>query len=271
LSKDERLAGLDFYAGEMEFGTEAGEGGLNEIEFTCGDSAGDEEHVGLHRLSKRGVKGFGGVGGGGEDDWLGAGVGNKCGEHGGVGIADFAESGFGANGNEFVAGSEDGYSRTFVDVELGITAGSSEGDLGGSETRAGLEKFIAATGLGAFSDDVFAGLDFALGSEANRVGRYFYMFEHDYAIGARGDGGTGHDFPCFAFGQTASGGLAGMRGAGDGKRDMRGGFGGATRVSIAGGTREWGLIVVGRDGGGEDAVEGVGELDALGAGIRLPG
>ena len=72
-----------------------------------------------------------------------------------------------------------------------------------------------------------------------------------------------------ALGQRTCGGLAGVRGSGDGKRDVRGGLSGAAGVSIAGGARERGLIVVGCDGGGEDAAGGVGESDALGAGICM--
>ncbi len=121
----------------MEGGAKAGESGFNKIEFACGDSAGDEEHVGLHRLRERLVEGFGGVGGGGEDDGLGASVGYECGEHGGVGIANFTGSGFGADGNELVAGGEDGYSGTDVDLEVRVSAGCGKGDLGGGELGAG--------------------------------------------------------------------------------------------------------------------------------------
>ena len=251
----------------MEGGAEAGEGGFNEIEFACGDSAGDEEHVGLHRLCECGVEGFGGVGGGGEDDRLGAGAGYECGEHGGVGVANFAGSGFGADGNEFVAGGEDGYAGTDVDVEVRVSAGCSEGDLGGGESDPRGELFITTAGLCAFGDDVFAGLDFALGGEADCVVRSFYVFEHDDAIGAGGDGGAGHDFPRFAWGKRAGWCLSGMRGSGDGECMCAEASSGAAGVAIAGGAREGGLIVVGSDGGGEDAAGGVGERDALGAGI----
>ena len=112
---------------------EAGEGGFDEVEFASGDAAGDEKHVGFQSLRESGVEGFGGVGGGGEDDGFGAGVGDECGEHGGVGIADFAGAGRGVDRNEFVAGGEDGDAGTDVDVEVRVSAGGGEGDLGGGE------------------------------------------------------------------------------------------------------------------------------------------
>jgi hypothetical protein len=54
-----------------------------------------------------------------------------------------------------------------------------------------------------------------------------------------------------------------MRDAGYGEGEMRGCFGSAAGVSIAGGAREGGLIVVGVDRSGEKAVEGAGEIDAF--------
>ncbi len=52
---------------------------------------------------------------------------------------------------------------------------------------------------------------------------------------------------------------------------VRGCLSGAAGVSIAGGTREGGLIRVGCDGDGKYAASGVGKRDALGAEICLPG
>ena len=84
LSEDEGLAGLDFYAGEVELSSKAGEGGFDEVVLPCGDSAGDEEHVGLLSLSEGSVEGFSGVGCGGKHDGFGASSCDESRKHGRV-------------------------------------------------------------------------------------------------------------------------------------------------------------------------------------------
>ena len=107
-AEDEGFAGLDFYAGEVELRAEAGEGGFDEVVFACGDAAGNQEHVGFGGLCEGCVEGFGRVGGSGEDDGFTTGAGDEGGKHGCVGIADFSRARCGVDGDEFVAGGENG-------------------------------------------------------------------------------------------------------------------------------------------------------------------
>ena len=72
-AEDEGFARLDADAGEVKMCAEAGKRGFDEVEFAGRDAAGDEEHVGFASLCRGGVEGFGSVGGGGQDDGLGAG------------------------------------------------------------------------------------------------------------------------------------------------------------------------------------------------------
>ena len=148
---------------------------------------------------------------------------------------------------------------------MSVSAGGGQGDLGGGEPDAGGELFITAAGLRAPAYKVVARIDGAGRIESNGIVGFFDVLEHDDAIGSGGYGGAGHDFPGFAFGQRSGGRLAGVCRSGDGERLVRGSFSGAAGVAIAGGAREGRLIVVSGDGGGEDAIEGVGERDAPGA------
>jgi len=259
---------LDTDTGEVEPCAEASKGGFDKVKFAGGNATGDEQHVGFESLREGSVEGFGGVNGGGKDDGFSAGVGDECGEHRCIGIANFAVAGDGINGNKFVAGGENGYARTNVHIELCIPAGGGEGDLGGSEIGAGGELFVAATRLRTFGNDIFPGVDGAGRNESDaatrNVGGFFHVLEHDDAVGIGGDGCAGHDFPCFAFGQRTGWFLACMCRAGDGKREMRGGFSRSASIAIASGARKGRLVVVSCDGRGEDAAIGVRESDALG-------
>ena len=225
----------------------------------------------LRACARGGVEGFSGVGGGGEDDWFGACAGDECGEHGGVGVADFAGAGSGVDGDEFVACGEDGYAGTDVDVEMRVSAGGGEGDLGGTELSACGELFVAAAGLRAFGDDVVAGVDFVRGARGGLLRRSFYVLEHNDAVGAGGDGCAGHDFPGGAGRQRAGGRFACVRGSCDGECRVRGGLCGAAGVTVAGGTRERGLIVFCWMGAARMRSRRVAQRDALGAGFFLPG
>ena len=112
MTEDEGFAGLDFYPSEVEMRAEAGDRGFDEIVFSGRDAAGDEKHIGLCSLSQCGVEGVGSVGGGGQDEWFATGLCNEGSKHRGIGVADFAGAGCGVDGNEFVAGGEDGDART---------------------------------------------------------------------------------------------------------------------------------------------------------------
>lgn len=263
-SENEGFAGLDLYAGEVELCAEAGEGGFDEVVLARGDSAGDEEHVGLNGFSQRGVESFGGVGGGGKDEGIATGTGDERGEHGSVGVADFAGAGGDIDGNEFVAGGEDGDARPCKDFEPGVAAGGGEGDLRGAELDTGRKEFVAAAGLRASGDDVIAGIDGSRCIQRDRAAGFFDVLEHDDAVGAFGDGRAGHDLPCGGRGQRGGRGFAGVGGSGNGEDDVCGGFGGAACVAVASGAREGWLIVVGEKRSGEDAVGSVGQVDALG-------
>ena len=189
-------------------------------------------------------------------------------------------AGSGVDGNEFVAGGEDSDAGTDVDVEVRISAGSGEGIWAGSSRVPAGELFVTAAGLRAFGYYVVAGVDGTAGTEADTaspatktcrwgsrcVSGSFNVLEHDDAIGAGGDGSTGHDFPCFALGSGPAGALPACVEPATGSA-VRGGFRCAAGVAIAGGAREKGLIIVGGDRGGEDATGGGRESDALGAGV----
>ncbi len=110
LSEDQRLAGLDADAGEVEARAGAGEGGLDEIEFACGDAAGDEQKIGSRRPGEGGIERVGVV----------AAMGRTQGSPPAAATmrpawrCSSCESGRvwrGVDGNEFVAGGENGDAR----------------------------------------------------------------------------------------------------------------------------------------------------------------
>ena len=71
-AENQRLAGLHFYASEVELSAETSESWFDQIVFACGYSAGDEEHIGLGSLRERHVERVGGVGRSREHDRFGA-------------------------------------------------------------------------------------------------------------------------------------------------------------------------------------------------------
>ena len=56
LSEDQRLAGLDAHAGEMELCARAGQSRLDQVEFACRNAPGDEQQVSFRGLGKRSVE-----------------------------------------------------------------------------------------------------------------------------------------------------------------------------------------------------------------------
>ena len=147
-------------------------------------------------LRKRGIESFGGIGCCGQDDGFAAGVRDERGEHGGVGVADFAGPGSGVDRNEFIPRGEDGDTGTHIDLEVSISAGCGEGDLSGGEPSACGDLLIAAASLRSLGNDVVSGVDCARGDEADAatqatktcrwgprgVSRFFDMLKHDDAI-----------------------------------------------------------------------------------------
>jgi hypothetical protein len=71
------------------------------------------------------------------------------------------------------------------------------------------------------------------------------MFEHHNRIGAGWNRSAGHDLPGCAFKQGASWSLAGMGGASQLERRMRGGFSGAASEAVTRGAGERRLIAIG--------------------------
>ena len=89
------------------------------------------------------------------------------------------------------------------------------------------------------------------------------MLKHDDAVGSSRDRSAGHDLPCSGGWQGAGGRFARMCCTSDGQGDVRGGFGGAARVSIASGAGEGRLIVIGAKRRSKNAAGGSREIDTF--------
>ncbi len=254
------FAGLDGDATEEEASAAAGERGGDEVEFSDGDSAGDEEQIdtggGFKGGADGGVEGVGGVVHDGHGDWHGSGGGDHGGEHGGVGVTDLAGAGHLVVGDEFVAAGEDGDAGSGVDGEFAVTALGGDGDLGWCEANAGGHEGVADAALCAAGDEVVAGGDGATDKLADKAVAVLNVLQHEDAVCAFGQGCAGHDFEDFPGCEGAVGELAGANEPGLEEPAVGVGLSSAAGEAVAGGAGESGLVAVGGDGGGEDAAAG---------------
>ncbi len=196
LAEDEGLAGLHFDAGEEELGAEFGEDDFDEVVLAGGDAAGEEEEVEGEAFGDEAAGIFEIVFGDGEDGGEAAGLADLGGDGVRVGVADLFEGGGGVDGDDFVAGGEDGDAGLAMDVDLGLADGGEEGDMVEAEAGAALEDDAAGLGVTAGGGPVFAGAGLAGGGHlAVGEGR---VFDHDDSVGTEGHGGTGHDLDALA-------------------------------------------------------------------------
>ena len=174
------------------------------------------------RLGEGGIESFGGVGGGWQHDGSPPAFGDERGQHGCIGVANFAGPGGGVDWNEFVTGSEDGDARTDVYIEVRVSAGCSKGDLRGGEFMPAGSCSSPRRACAPFAT-MFSPLWILRGGIRRMLPkriflpRFFDVLQHDNAISPSGNGRACHDLPSQAFGQRAGWRLAGMRGSGDGK------------------------------------------------------
>ncbi len=180
----------------------------------------------------------------------------------GVGVADLFEGGGGFDGDDFVAGGEDGDAGLAVDVDLSAADGSEKGDVVETEAGAAVEDDVAGFGVAAGGGPVFAAAGLAGGGH-EAVGERG-VFDHDDGIGTGGHGGTGHDFDALAGADLAGEACAGADFADD--LEGAGEVGSADGVAIADAAGGGGIVAVGGEVGGEDAVGGVEEGDGFGFG-----
>src|ERR1022692_2706815 len=159
ISEDQRLAGLDADAGEVEAGADAGKGRLHQVEFARRDAAGNQQQVSFHGLSQSRVQRPGVVCGGWQNPWLAARRGYHRGKHGGVRVANLTGSGRCFDWDQFVACGENGHTRPDIDLKRSAAASRSQGYLRVRDRGSGGEEFIAFASLRALGYDVFARLD----------------------------------------------------------------------------------------------------------------
>ena len=74
----------------------------------------------------------------------------------GVGVVNLAGGGRGRDGNQFVAGGENGHAGAGVDGEGGVSAGSGQGNLREVDRGSGGEQLVACAGLRAAGHDIVA-------------------------------------------------------------------------------------------------------------------
>jgi hypothetical protein len=167
--EDQRLAGLDAHAGEVEARACAGQRRLHQVEFARRDAAGDEQHVRLCGLGQRTCQRFGVViRGRGQHPGLAAGSGNHGCQHGRVRVADLAGAGEDSTGRAHRLWQE--WPRAAADkhVEQRASACRGERDLREGDCGPGGEQFVALARLRALGNNVFAFSQLALGSSRTR-------------------------------------------------------------------------------------------------------
>jgi len=262
-SKDYGLAGTDGYGVKDGFGLEFFEDGFDQVVFSCGDAAGEDERVGLESSGNFLAEIIVNVFGVAEKNRFGVKRGGLRGEGDGVGVADLEGTGNGSVVDDFVAGGKDGDARLAENDHLGCADLSGSGDLSETEARAFCEYSFVGGLFAALRDHMLAGLDGAI--ESDGVGVALRVLDHDDGVGARREGRTGHDLDTGAGWDGGRGSVAGFEFA-DAMECCAGmSIGSADRVAVADRAVEGRVVAVGENVFGEDAALGGEDWDGLGS------
>ncbi len=256
------LAGTNGDGVEIKFSAQAVQNGLDQVVFAHGDPAGKDEHVFAKALLDFGGKVVDAVECVDERNGFATGQSYLRAQRDGVAVANVKRSGRFGDGNNFVAGGENGDSR-FLVANQGRGAhlpGYSE--LGETEAQAGAQREIAGVRFTAAWNDVLAGMSGTFQGDGIPGARR--EFDHDDGVSARRNGRSSHDLDTCAWMERLGHGISSFDFADAAELCALRCFARSDGVAISGGTVKRGILAVGVDFLRQDVAESVCRLENLG-------
>ena len=203
----------------------------------------DDDVTPARQLVERRGEGLGGVAHGGRHDRDAPVAGHRRGQEGAVGLVDLAPAQLGARCHQLVAGRDHADHRTPHAHQPRRPGRRGSGQLAWAEPDAGLQDHVARAHVLARPAHVAPDVDDLVDADPALHGRRL-LDRHD-RVGARGQGGAGHDPHAGAAAEHRVLGRAGQHLAGHVQRHARHEVGGPHGVAVHGRVGEGGHVGAG--------------------------